>query len=323
MGIALIFPEFIACVALAEFWLALESKKALKKVGADHWTLKHGYFANMGGFVLQTRGRNPFPLNSETLEILVKEGLVEVPRITAAEIQDKSKTDSFARIFAVLQVSWMVTQCIGRRTQGLYVTPLEFLAALCIGISFFTYLFQWVKPKDVTMPIVLRCDGALDDELVERILAIYRRLYGKEELATTGDVTRIPFGAIMNFLWNDNTKSPGWVTTIQMGLCCIAGMYNAAHLAVRRELFTPLPWLLWRCSCFVGLAAPVVFLLYIYLIRHLPSWLSNSLRVILYLLYGAARLLPFAVGLICFGLFSGLPIAVYHDVDWTSFIPHF
>ena len=68
----------------------------------------HGYFTNMGGFVLKSPGREPFPLLGEALEVPVKKHSIDVPDITEDEIKDRSKTDRFAPFFAVLQVSWMV-----------------------------------------------------------------------------------------------------------------------------------------------------------------------------------------------------------------------
>ncbi|KAL2358637.1 hypothetical protein BJ546DRAFT_828878, partial [Cryomyces antarcticus] len=126
----------------------------LRQLGGQ-WTKVHGYFANMGGFVLESPERANFPLSSAAVEVFVKEGLIDVPDITEDEIKDRSKTDAFARLFAGLQVSRMAVQCIARRSAQLYVTPLEFITALSIGISIFTHIFEWAKPKDVNMPVVI------------------------------------------------------------------------------------------------------------------------------------------------------------------------
>lgn len=82
-------------------------------------SLVHGYFANMGGFVLQSKGRHPFPLNAETLRILVQQGVLEMPETTMSEIKDRSKASYFTRALLVLQIAWMVSQCTGRRVRDL------------------------------------------------------------------------------------------------------------------------------------------------------------------------------------------------------------
>lgn len=318
--ITLTLPEFIACIALAEFWLARESKKAIRKLGGGQWTLKHGYFANMGGFVLQSRGRNPFPLNSEGLELLVKGGLLDLPDITVSDIEDRSKTNSFARVFSILQVSWMVAQCIGRKYAGLLVTPLEFLSALCIGISFFTYLFEWAKPKDVNVPVLLRYESNLSDELYEQLKEIHARWYNEGKISSN-DIRRIPFGAIFKYLLLDSVKKPLYIILLYLLICFVAGGYNGAHLYVSSKLFTPLMYTLWTTCCWIGVASPFVFLAFMFLAQWMPDWFNNCIFFLLGALYCIARIAPFGLGVACFWL--SMPAAAYRSLDWVSFIPHF
>ena len=51
--------------------------------------------------------------------MLVKEFSVVVPYVTEEEIKDRSKSDVFAKTFAIGQSTWLVIQCVARAAQGL------------------------------------------------------------------------------------------------------------------------------------------------------------------------------------------------------------
>ena len=59
--------------------------------------MTHAFFADMGGFVLQTPGWKPFPLDAEQLYYMVSQGYLAYPEIDKAAIDDKDKADGVAR----------------------------------------------------------------------------------------------------------------------------------------------------------------------------------------------------------------------------------
>ncbi|KAJ9661124.1 hypothetical protein H2201_006675 [Coniosporium apollinis] len=317
MLITLVFPEVIAWIALEEFWMARESHKAMTQLGGQ-WTMVHGYFANMGGFVLESPGRDPLPLSAAALEVLVEEGLIDVPDITEGEIKDRSKIDIFARLFTVLQVSWMVVQCIARYPIGLSVTPLEFITALFIGISSFTYIFERAKPKDVSMPVIIRCSSRLDDDLIDRLSGKYKRVYGDKRADAT-NIKRIPFSATLTN--NDGIPVPKYVTDLRYVIGFAAGFYNSAHFFVRRKLFTPEVWLAWNVSCEVLGAVSFVSMILLVSQKCLPQWFKVFAWVVMGILYSLSRIASSVLGVVCF--WTSLPVAAYYEVNWTTFIPHF
>src|SRR6187551_3328679 len=67
-----------------------------------NWTLCHGFFAEMGGMLLQTKDCPPFLVNSRQLVYLVEKYL-ECPQITEDDIWDKSKADTMSKILTLLQ----------------------------------------------------------------------------------------------------------------------------------------------------------------------------------------------------------------------------
>ena len=50
---------------------------------------------------------------------------IDIPIITAAAIEDRSKGDALSKIIAILQTTWFIVQCIARGQQQLAPTELE------------------------------------------------------------------------------------------------------------------------------------------------------------------------------------------------------
>jgi hypothetical protein len=67
--------------------------------GYKDWTIKHAFFADMGGFLIEPPEIDlpAFPLDAEQLYILVDGGYVEYPLLEEEEIEDKSKSDGLAK----------------------------------------------------------------------------------------------------------------------------------------------------------------------------------------------------------------------------------
>ena len=65
--------------------------------GYPDWTMKHAFFADMGGFVLQSPGWKAFPLESKQLYYMVSQGYLAYPNIAQGTIDDKNKADGVAR----------------------------------------------------------------------------------------------------------------------------------------------------------------------------------------------------------------------------------
>lgn len=113
------------------------------------------------GFHLQCPDCRPFPVNAKSLQYLVANRYVEVPEITAEEIWDKSKADSFAKGAVLFQGAWLVTQSIAREVQGLPITPLELFTLAFVVSTAMSYFFWWRKPQNVSTNTTLACDYAV------------------------------------------------------------------------------------------------------------------------------------------------------------------
>jgi hypothetical protein len=218
MIFTLCFPELIAYIALAECSLAKQSGDSIKRLNssprAQPWTLTHSFFANMGGYVFDSSELEPIPLNGQMLELLVQEGVIELPDTTKEDINDRSKIDVFARSFAVIQSIWVITQAIARWLEHLPISPLEVITVFYVLISICIIGLEWYKPKDIHSPIHLRYSGKLDDELVGRLLGTYNRVYraSSKDYESLNQIKRIPFGSQWIYFNNIDRKAlPQWI----------------------------------------------------------------------------------------------------------------
>jgi len=77
----------------------------------------------------------------------------ELPKITLAEIKDRSKGDFLSKLIAIVQTSWFILQCIVRSQQGLALTELELVTLALASLNAITYIFWWHKPLGLQDPI--------------------------------------------------------------------------------------------------------------------------------------------------------------------------
>ena len=149
-------PEFVLGFASGQKVEAQRSVEMFRALGYKDWTVRHGFYANMGGFHLQAEGFPSFPINAKQLHYLVKRKYVAFPEFSAKDVWDKSKADGFQKLFTCIQTGWFIIQIIGRAIQHLPVTTLELTT---LGFVFCTLVmyYQWAdKPLDVARPTIIR-----------------------------------------------------------------------------------------------------------------------------------------------------------------------
>ncbi|KAG2356469.1 hypothetical protein BDR07DRAFT_1535345 [Suillus spraguei] len=154
MVVVLIAPEFTITWAA---WQFLDARKVAKDFNeyVFGWTLTHGFFASMGGFVLHVNGEPWATLKPDELLGFVRNGSVEMPVITKADIQDRSKGDVLSKCVAILQLVWFLIQLIARYAQKLPVTPLEIDTLGVAALACISYGLWLKKPKDVGRPYIV------------------------------------------------------------------------------------------------------------------------------------------------------------------------
>ncbi len=84
-------------------------------------------------------------LTLEMLRELVKDPEFKI-RITEEQITHRSKGDALSKIIFVLQSTWFILQCLGRRMQGLNLTHLELTTLALASLNGITFVLWWDKP---------------------------------------------------------------------------------------------------------------------------------------------------------------------------------
>ncbi|KAI1733761.1 hypothetical protein F4680DRAFT_379272 [Xylaria scruposa] len=158
-GVLAIFaPDLLTMVAASQWLSARRSVEQMKDLNSlDSWTMVHAFYGNSGGFLLQLPGESAFPINAECIHFLASRGYIPVPTITRNEIWDKSKSDLFAKGFALLQIGWIIIQSVARVIDGLSVSPLELFTLAFVASTAMSYFFWWNKPQHVETPTILHC----------------------------------------------------------------------------------------------------------------------------------------------------------------------
>jgi len=122
------------------------------------WTLTHGYFFEMGGFTLVGLDRKDVEPKEQrgtvlTIDYVQENSSIDIPEITAEEIQDRSKGDGLFKFITILQTTWFILRCIVRGQQQLALTELELVTLALASLNVVTLATWWHKPLGVQQSI--------------------------------------------------------------------------------------------------------------------------------------------------------------------------
>lgn len=189
-------PEIPMILATGQKQEARRSVDMWKRNGYPEWTMRHGFYANMGGFVLQPRDSKPFPINAKQLHYLVTRGYVPYP-ITTDLSQDFEKQPFVMKVLALIQVAWFLMQYLARRANSLTSTTLELITFTCVLCTLFTGYQWWHKPAvSHRIPAILKIEKSTRELLME-----------------AGSRAAKPYSQTpLDFIDN---QSPSWLTDIQ------------------------------------------------------------------------------------------------------------
>ncbi|KAI4114855.1 MAG: hypothetical protein LQ338_007945, partial [Usnochroma carphineum] len=158
-------PEFVLGFAAGQYENAHRAVADFKDMGHPEWTMRHAFFADMGGFMLYPRASKPFPVNNKHIQWLVVNQYLEFPQVQGIDIWDKSKADRLIKSLVCLQICWLIINVVARAIQKLAITTLE-LATVSIVFCTIATFFCWLhKPADVKTPIQLPCRFSTDEIL--------------------------------------------------------------------------------------------------------------------------------------------------------------
>ena len=113
----------------------------------------------MGGFSLVDPAKVDAAPSEQKGTVLTlkffKENYQKLPkiRVTAIDIEDRSKGDALSKIIAILQTTWFIIQCIARGQQRLALTELELVTLALASLNAMTFAIWWHKPLGVQEPV--------------------------------------------------------------------------------------------------------------------------------------------------------------------------
>lgn len=78
---------------------------------------------------------------------LARQGLFK--NLSDGEIRDKNKADILRKVLVVLQVTWMILQCISRKVAGYPLSALEIQTLVHACCALIMYCLWFHKPLDI------------------------------------------------------------------------------------------------------------------------------------------------------------------------------
>ncbi|KAF5309881.1 hypothetical protein D9619_010565 [Psilocybe cf. subviscida] len=128
------------------------------------WTTAHGFFIQMGGFILYENGYPKEVLDYERLVQLLQDKAIDAPTVTERNLQDRSKGDTISKGIVVLQTTWFIFQYIAPTTRRLPVSELEVLTLAFAVMNTAIYAAWWDKPQGVDTAICVPLRRAAEEQ---------------------------------------------------------------------------------------------------------------------------------------------------------------
>ncbi|KAG2034686.1 hypothetical protein BDR03DRAFT_1093575 [Suillus americanus] len=360
-------PEFVVGWAIVQFFHARQVAKdfnnefgvglaqpcgwlrAMLRGGStstdDGWTLTHGFFACMGGFMLCVDNKPRVTLEPDELLQFVRDGSVEKPTITQAEIQDQSKGDMPAKCLAICHLVWFIFQLIARYIQKLPVTLLEIDTLGVVVMTCISYGFWLFKPKNVRLPHNVHwkhpstpLPNSLNSGAERDTLSILKLLFNSRLLQSIltpehiilciGCVSGIIFGGIHCLGWNvffpKHTEQVLWrvasiwipgmllLTALQYYLLKFMLKSTPTAELVNGQTSESLP----SPQRTIDIIRPI---LRVPIRSQPPGGLFGANLAFFIIYYVSARM---TIIVLMFLSLRSLPPGAYDTVLWTQFIPH-
>lgn len=197
--VSLAVPELPMIIATGQRQEARRSVHYWQSSGYLKWTLRHGFYANMGGIILRPRDSEPFPINSRQLHYLVTRGYLPYPKMIekGGNLDDTRYTMNMLKILALIQVFWFLTQFFARVSFSLTLTTLELITISYVFCTLATGYFWLHKP------IVSQ----------KHPTTLISEMSTAEILLSAGSVANKPYSQTpLDFI---DDQSPSWLADIQ------------------------------------------------------------------------------------------------------------
>ncbi|KAF8449455.1 hypothetical protein L210DRAFT_2664031 [Boletus edulis BED1] len=342
-------PEVIVAAAAADWKRARERVIEFRDEGYE-WSMKHSFFAEMGGFVYRDDKGLSRTIKSREFLKLCKANEIGNPIITAKDIKGRSKSDGLGKMILALQLFWFMLQVVVRGSTGLAVTLIE-LDTVCMAVlSLLVILFWWDKPLRPDCPYILyysppgvelypRAQSVLsnawksDPGCLSTLMSYFIRMWktrsatGDEETAALVDKNDKPPDSKSRSLADRIDEDDVTYVSLFFTWTMLGGLHL---IAWNFDFPTETEKILWRVASLALAGSPLAVLGVVGLGRvvenHLNGWVEKWVETVLvafitsvYILSAASRLLLVALML---ASLRALPCSAHQTVSWTAYIPH-
>jgi len=358
VAMAILAPDLVTLNSAAQWRRATDSVLEMQKLGHNSWTLEHAFFADSGGFWLESSDYPAFPVTAASVYYLVKENYIPCPSITKEQIWDKSKADRFAKGFALLQSFWMVMQSIARTTEGLPISPLELFTLAFVVSTLMSYFFWFHKPQNVAVATTLRLNSSASSiatvlreagpqaahpfadtplDFIEKPLQVWKRrpMLQRFDLKQR-PLQRLPNDTITPTIISDMRW---WEVTLVVGPSII---HSAIHILGWNFVFpTRIEQYLWRAAALTLASGMPTFLVGEKVLRAMgfqgqkslvwiwvmPELKQKGLKYQIIDVWGVVITCCMVMARLCLigetlASLRALPKDVYRTIHWTGVFPH-
>ncbi|KAF5310136.1 hypothetical protein D9619_010570 [Psilocybe cf. subviscida] len=147
-------------------WFRPLARDTTRRGRGQPWSMTHGFFIQMGGFILYDDEYPTEVLDYELLAKLLRNDAIEALTVTERDLEDHSKGDAVSKGIVVLQTTWFMLQCCARMGQRLPLSELEVLTLAFAVLNVAIYALWWNKPQggDMAICVPLKQAGAEADD---------------------------------------------------------------------------------------------------------------------------------------------------------------
>ncbi|KAH6603486.1 hypothetical protein Trco_008261 [Trichoderma cornu-damae] len=336
MACTVIAPELIIGAAFGDLLAARQSREEMKGYAEEDgvtWSLIHGYYANMGGFIIRSKPgggggggggkayHDPYHVDAYAIyRLRLRNHLPRLPDVSVDEIQDMSKGDALVKTIAVGQILWTVLQVIARAARGLPVSPLEIAVVAFAACAVIIYGLYWSKPQRACATrTILEYAEEIPAEVLETLAETHYKAYILKQFFMIPNESHLPGSPVGTN--SDNTRDVRGTVSLFFSGIIGAATFGGIHVTAWNFAFpSTVDAIFWRCASVYSAAFPLCFLL-CFVLAALIEFSDDILAILILLfncLYVVARLIILVE--IVRTLFY-LPPGSFVST-WTTNIPH-
>lgn len=128
------------------------------------WSMIQGFCIQMDGLQLRTRDDWEYTVSSKNVAPLIEAGVIRPGDLDEETIEDRAKADAAAKLFAVLQSSWVLVNILSRAAYHLPISPIEIATVAYVICAAFSYGLWWYMPRGMQTRITIFLPYARDND---------------------------------------------------------------------------------------------------------------------------------------------------------------